>query len=50
MGYKIILQGVGAIHVAEGLRQGIAPTGVPHVNENRYKSQNIYRNINLPKY
>ncbi|MBD2532472.1 hypothetical protein H6G97_23960 [Nostoc flagelliforme FACHB-838] len=29
MRYKIILQGVGA-------RQCRAPTGVPHVNENRY--------------
>lgn len=36
--YKIISQSVGAIHVdAEQLPAGYCPTGVPHVNENRYR-------------
>ncbi|WP_179046816.1 hypothetical protein [Nostoc sp. TCL26-01] len=42
MRYKIISQGVEAIHVAESLSQGIAPTDVPHMNENRYIYFRLY--------
>ncbi|WP_335108468.1 hypothetical protein [Nostoc sp.] len=38
MRYNIILRGVGA-------RQCRAPTGVPHVNENRYSNKLDFTNI-----